>query len=186
MNYAEEIKQTVDMKAVAELYGIRADRAGFARCPFHKEKTASFKIYEGDRGYHCFGCGRSGDVISFVREMDGCTFPEACEKLNRAFSLGLPIGERQPRRKELGAAQRAFMLRKQREAAQSALEGAEAAFWSAYDAWLINQSAIEKNAPKSELEPFSAEYAEAVAKEPLLEYELEKAEEKYYILSKNH
>lgn len=178
--YSNDIKEAVSMKQVADLYHIRVNRAGFALCPFHKEKTPSMKIYDGQGGYHCFGCGKSGDVIGFVMDMDGATFPEACDKLNRAFSLGLPIGEKISRREATDAARRAFERRRQREAEKRAAEVAESAYWQAYDAWLGNLSIIEKNAPKTELEGFSDEWVEAVHRKALLEYELELAEENRY------
>ena len=52
-----------------------------ACCPFHHEKTPSFNINPSRGFYHCFGCGESGDAISFVMKMDGLTFPEAAQKL---------------------------------------------------------------------------------------------------------
>ena len=41
-----------------------------ACCPFHKEKTPSFVIYEDSQRFHCFGCGASGDALDFVREYE--------------------------------------------------------------------------------------------------------------------
>lgn len=176
MYYADDIKRAVTMQEVAELYGLEVNRAGFARCPFHHEKTASFKVYPGDRGFHCFGCGRSGDVISFVQEMDGSSFQEACEKLNRAFSLGLPIGERIPRRRATEDARKAFMRRREMQAQKDEETRAEEEYWAAYDAWLENQRTIEATAPKTPAEPFSAAFAEAVSRQPLLEFKLEQAD----------
>ena len=46
-------------------------------CPFHFEKTGSFKIYEREGFFHCFGCGAHGDVITFAMRFHGLTFPEA-------------------------------------------------------------------------------------------------------------
>lgn len=174
--YANEIKEAVTMRQVASLYNIRVNRAGFALCPFHREKTPSVKIYDGQGGYHCFGCGKSGDVIGFVMDMEGATFQEACQKLNEAFSLGLPIGRKQSRREARDAARRAYERRRQREAEKRAAESLESAYWQAYDAWLCNSSIIEKNAPKTELDGFSDEWVEAVHRQNLLEYELELAE----------
>lgn len=93
-NYAEQIKQSVTMRQVCNIYGIEVNRAGFACCPFHNEKTPSMKIYDGSRGYFCFGCKKSGDVISFVKEYFNLTFPASIDKLNSDFHLGLPIGEK--------------------------------------------------------------------------------------------
>lgn len=50
-------------------------------CPFHNEKSPSFTVSDGKGFFHCFGCGAHGDVIDFVRDYDGVTFPQACEIL---------------------------------------------------------------------------------------------------------
>ena len=72
---AEEIKSSMSMRDVAERYGTRIDRKGFCCCPFHVEKTPSMKIYKDS--YHCFGCGTSGDIFSFVMGMEHCDFKTA-------------------------------------------------------------------------------------------------------------
>ena len=65
MSNIEEVKQNNPMPEVVRRYGIEINRAGFCRCPFHAEKTASMKIYA--QSFYCFGCGAGGDVIDFVR-----------------------------------------------------------------------------------------------------------------------
>ena len=50
-------------------------------CPFHDEKSPSFHVTPSRGFYHCFGCQAGGDVIDFVKEMDGLTFAEAVERL---------------------------------------------------------------------------------------------------------
>lgn len=52
-------------------------------CPFHNEKTPSFTVTPEKGLYHCFGCGKGGDLINFVMDMEGLTFPEALESLAR-------------------------------------------------------------------------------------------------------
>lgn len=71
----EEIKAAYSMREIVERYGLRPNRSGFISCPFHKEKTASMKIYAKD--YHCFGCGANGDIFTFIMDMDNLTFKEA-------------------------------------------------------------------------------------------------------------
>ena len=72
----EEIKQTYSMTNIVERYGLRPNRAGFIRCPFHKgDHTASLKIYKDS--FYCFGCGASGDIFQFVMLMDGISFKDA-------------------------------------------------------------------------------------------------------------
>ena len=58
-------------------------------CPFHDEKSPSFHVRPQVGYYHCFGCGESGDVYTFLREMDHVTFTEAVERL--AGRLGYPL-----------------------------------------------------------------------------------------------
>lgn len=79
----DEIKQSVSMREVVEQYGYHPNRAGFISCPFHKEKTASMKVYKDS--VYCFGCGRSGDIFTFVQQMDGCSFKEAYLKLGGEY-----------------------------------------------------------------------------------------------------
>lgn len=83
----EEIKESVSMRAAAERYGIRINRSGFARCPFHEEKTASLKIY--DTSFYCFGCGAGGDVINFVSRLEGISNSQAALRINEEFGLCL-------------------------------------------------------------------------------------------------
>ena len=72
---SEEIKKTYSMRDILGRYGMQPNRAGFICCPFHKEKTASMKIYQDS--YYCFGCGAHGDIFDFVSQMEDITFREA-------------------------------------------------------------------------------------------------------------
>lgn len=63
------------MRDILSRYGMQPNRAGFMLCPFHKEKTASMKIYQDS--YYCFGCGAHGDVFDFVQAMDNLSFRKA-------------------------------------------------------------------------------------------------------------
>src|SRR5512135_3610372 len=52
-----------------------------ALCPFHKEKTPSFHVNPHRQIFHCFGCGKGGDVFSFVRDFESVDFPESVKRL---------------------------------------------------------------------------------------------------------
>lgn len=71
------------MTDIAARYGIHPNRAGFVRCPFHKEKTASMKIYKDN--YYCFGCGANGDIFAFIQRMEGVEFREAFQILGGTY-----------------------------------------------------------------------------------------------------
>ena len=58
-------------------------------CPFHQEKTPSFYVNPDKGLYHCFGCGKSGDLIAFVRETEQLSFTEAVETLAKRFGVTL-------------------------------------------------------------------------------------------------
>ena len=84
------IKEMLDFNTVAAAYGLDFNRAGFARCPFHNEKTASFKI-KNRRMAHCFGCGWSGDVISFTGKLFNLDFRQSARKLITDFNLPIVV-----------------------------------------------------------------------------------------------
>lgn len=58
-------------------------------CPFHSEKTPSFTVTPEKQIFHCYGCGKGGNVIKFVMEMEGESFPEAVKTL--AEDAGIPV-----------------------------------------------------------------------------------------------
>lgn len=79
----EEIKSRVDLVdligSVVQLKRSGADYKGC--CPFHQEKTPSFIVHSNEQYYHCFGCGASGNVFTFLMKQEGLTFEEAVQKL---------------------------------------------------------------------------------------------------------
>src|SRR5438034_6286948 len=68
----------------------KAGREFRACCPFHNEKTPSFFVNDDKAFYHCFGCGAHGDVVSFVINTEGLTFPEAVDRLAGEAGLQVP------------------------------------------------------------------------------------------------
>ena len=65
----------------------------WACCPFHSEKTASFVVNADEQYYHCFGCGKSGNVITFLMEHERMSYTEAVETLAREAHMELPEEE---------------------------------------------------------------------------------------------
>ncbi len=75
-----------------------------ACCPFHDEKTPSFKVSPSKQFYNCFGCGANGDAIKFLMEHDGLTFLDACRALGADVpESNAPPADRQPKRSDTGA-----------------------------------------------------------------------------------
>ena len=87
---AEEIRQRLTMREVAEHYGFQVNHASCIRCPFHAgDRQASLHIYPGSGGFHCFGCGANGSVIDFVMRLFDLNFRQAVLRINADFHLGL-------------------------------------------------------------------------------------------------
>ena len=79
----EEIRQRVNIVDVISPY-VQLKKQGrnlFGLCPFHDERTPSFSVNEDKQIYHCFSCGRGGNVFSFIMDIDNATFPQAVAKV---------------------------------------------------------------------------------------------------------
>lgn len=113
---AEEIKETYSMRDILAKCGLpQPNRAGFIQCPFHKEKTASMKIYDHD--YNCFGCGANGDIFTFLQEFYHISFKEAFRMLGGSyakpsFSTNLAIYKVQQQKKMKEKAAERLRLKK--------------------------------------------------------------------------
>ncbi|MGH2466768.1 MAG: DNA primase, partial [Candidatus Limnocylindrales bacterium] len=92
-----EIKSKLDLvDLIGESVSLRKAGQSFkGLCPFHGEKTPSFVVTPARESWKCFGCGKGGDVFSFVMERDGVTFPEALRRL--AARAGVELDERTTR-----------------------------------------------------------------------------------------
>ena len=85
----EAVHQSADFVAVVEeRTSLRKQGARLVgRCPFHEERTPSFCVNAVDKLYHCFGCGKGGDTIEFVRDTQGLDFVDAVEWLADRFGI---------------------------------------------------------------------------------------------------
>ncbi len=85
VNHDKKNQITPEMIATAKEYPmenlIEVNKAGFALCPFHNDKTPSLKIFK-DNAWKCFGCTAYGDTIEFIRKKEGLSFAAAVEKIN--------------------------------------------------------------------------------------------------------
>ena len=92
-NFKETLKQQADIVRVVGEY-VKLKKAGAQNfsglCPFHSEKTASFSVHATRQFYHCFGCGASGDVFSFVQKVENVTFPEAVRLIAQKLGVAMP------------------------------------------------------------------------------------------------
>lgn len=91
-DWVTQLKNASNIVSVISKY-ITVERKGkrwWACCPFHFEKTPSFAIDETRQSFHCFGCGASGDVISFVRKYENLEFMDACRVVAKQCNFEIP------------------------------------------------------------------------------------------------
>jgi DNA primase len=92
-DFAQTLKQQADIVRIVGDY-VSLKKAGAQNysglCPFHKEKTPSFSVHATRQFFHCFGCGKSGDVFKFVQEIENISFPEAIRVVAQKMGVELP------------------------------------------------------------------------------------------------
>lgn len=87
----DRVREATDLvDLISEVTNVRrSGRSYMAVCPFHEEKTPSMSVDRARGLYHCFGCGKSGDVFSFVEETQGLAFADALDLLARRAGITL-------------------------------------------------------------------------------------------------
>lgn len=117
------IRERVDIAAfVGEYVRLKKSGASFkGLCPFHNEKTPSFYVHPQRRFFHCFGCGASGDIFSFLMRIEGLTFPEAARRLAEKAGVELPRDDPEK--------DAAYNRQRQREERMAALVEAAAGYY---------------------------------------------------------
>jgi DNA primase len=117
-SFADRVKQQADIVRVVGEY-VRLKKSGqnfTGLCPFHGEKTPSFAVHPVKQIFHCFGCGKGGDVFSFVMEMEKCQFPEAVRVVAEKCGIAIPKPkERSPEERKENQ-QRTALVEMHREA----------------------------------------------------------------------
>ena len=91
--FIEEVRQKTNIVDVIEPY-VQLKKSGrnlFGLCPFHEERTPSFSVSEEKQIFHCFSCGRGGNVFKFLMEIESLSFPEAVIKVAEFSGLSLPV-----------------------------------------------------------------------------------------------
>lgn len=89
------IKNTIDLKDYLEKEGVNfTKRSGSnwqALCPFHNEKTPSFTVSDTSQSYHCFGCGKHGDIFTYIQENESVSWKESVIYLAREYHISYEL-----------------------------------------------------------------------------------------------
>ena len=91
-SFKEEVKSRVDIvDVIGEFVELKKKGSSYlGLCPFHTEKTPSFNVNRERQFYHCFGCGKGGDVVGFLMDITGMSFIEAMEQLADRTGMKMP------------------------------------------------------------------------------------------------
>ncbi|HTP69268.1 MAG TPA: DNA primase [Dongiaceae bacterium] len=117
-SFADRVKQQADIVRVIGEY-VRLKKSGqnfTGLCPFHGEKTPSFAVHPVKQIFHCFGCGKGGDVFTFVMEMEKCPFPEAVRVVAEKCGIAVPTPKERTPEERKENQQRAALIEMHREA----------------------------------------------------------------------
>ncbi len=112
MDQVDEVKKRIDIVELISQY-LEVKRSGInysSRCPFHQEKTPSFMISPERQVFRCFGCGESGDVISFLQKMEGLSFPEALKILADRAGVQLEFSSNKDFQKQKSEKEKLFRI----------------------------------------------------------------------------
>ena len=162
------------MPQILEYYGFAINRSKRIPCPLHSGRDENCGVKE--RYIHCFVCGESADAIKFVMRYFGLDFQSAISKLNDDFCLGLPIGQRIDRRKQLEMGRIAFERKRKAEQQQKERQQFEDDYWAAFEEWKRLDDNRRNYAPKSPTEPLHPLFVEALKNIAGAEYNLSCAE----------
>ena len=159
MSIFEAVKQSVTTRQAAERYGIRVERNGMCRCPFHDDSTPSMKL---DRRYYCFGCGATGDVIDFVSWFRGIGSKEAAILLAQDFAIPYE-----------GSADKPSKPRQRNTDEQNYQHMERYCFRVLLDYYRLLCCWKEDYAPRTPEDGYHPRFVEALQKLPLVEYLLD-------------
>lgn len=157
-------------------YGIEINKSGFCKCFLTGEKTASLKVYDGNRGWYCFGCHKGGDIISFVREYFRLSFADAISKINDDFNLGLPIGQTIDRRKQMEMQRQAYFRNREQRKREQEEKELDEAYHTALDEWIRLDNQKREYAPTSLSDSFHPLFVDALINIDRAAYNLDCAE----------
>ena len=160
-----QIKNQVSTREVAEHYGIKVNRSGMCRCPFHEDKTPSMKV---DKNFVCFGCQEKGDVIRFASKLFGLPPYDAAGKL--IADMGLTVTAESRPEVQPGIRKKAKRERTEKQQFEQSVNRVYGVYCDYLH--LLNQWA-EEYAPRSPTENLHPLFVEAMHQREYVEYLLD-------------
>ena len=171
-----EILRLLPIDTLLQQFGL-TPRHGFIRCPFHKDDTASCRIYPHTDTFYCFGCGKGGNVIDFAMYWYQLEFVPALRRLNDDFHLDvIPTDRKRSVREQLTRDLEILKAERERKEREAARAAAHHEYYRALDRWLYYQDAVRIYAPKTQDEDLHPLFVEALMQIENAEFEFAIAE----------
>ena len=172
--YADEIKTRLKMPEILRFYGFDIKRGNRIPCPFHSGQDANCGV-KNDY-IHCFVCGESADQIGFIQKYFNLSFSDAIRKINDDFCLGLGIGEKIDKRKQIEISKRCFEIKKQKEKELQEKTLIEKEYDEALSDWIRLDMQRRLYAPLYETDELHPLFVEAITRIEQAQYRLDCAE----------
>jgi DNA primase len=101
-SFLREVQERLSIVELVGQYVQLTPKRGehWGRCPFHSEKSASFKVSESRKAFKCFGCGKGGGLFKFFMELEGLGFRQAVEELGNRVGLQMPKEDLSPEQRQ--------------------------------------------------------------------------------------
>lgn len=168
--FTDTIRDSISALQVGIDFGLNPGRDGRCPCIFCSgARNDTLKLYPGNRGFYCYRCHKSGDVIALYRQITGTGFRQAVEDLNGQYGLNLPLknADEDTMRKAKALAEQRKQERIEKEARdRKLLEN----LWDVADAVQILEHFRDTLAPKDPSEPFRQRFVLALRYLPQLTY----------------
>lgn len=170
MNNSDLIKQYITMYDVLDRCGLRLNRHNSMRCPLHREKTPSFKVYQNGSKFKCFGCGIGGDVITFVMRYYSLSYGQAIIRLASEFNIQIAGAKPLTVQDRIRATEERRARKQETEKREREYDRLFDAYSSACDEFIRLEGNLTMYKPKTTTEPFNELYCEALHKLPYQRY----------------
>ena len=165
LGFYSQVKKQVSTREAAEHYGIKVNRSGMCRCPFHDDRNPSMKV---DQNFICFGCQEKGDVIRFVSKLFDLPPYDAAVKLTE--DMGLTVTAESSPGVQPGIRRKAKRERTERQQFEQSVDRVYGVYCDYFH--LLNQWA-EEYAPRSPTEDLHPLFVEAMHQRDYVEYLLD-------------
>ena len=150
--FIPQVKAAVTVRRFLEYHGVRINRHGFCVCPFHGDKDASLKVYDGERGWTCYGCHKGGDVINMAKAYYGKGLNDTIRQMDEEFVLHLPLDRKVNQKDRFLFLAGKIKQETERERKEHERALLEKEYWDWFDMWKYLDDIVAELEPDRDAE----------------------------------